>query len=166
MCEICLTSIFLFVDMAPKASMIGDLSTDEKLDGSNYDMWHWKIQFLLDDREVLEPLQVTMSALATKDKDDKDITSTEEYKTSLAAYQAWCKKDRKARYTMLYCMHDDLIGDFENYPTAKEMWDNIHSRYGQTSKTRLRALHLKWMTYTIGSSQSITEHVRSLQAML
>jgi len=43
MCEICLTSIFLFVDMAPNASMIGDLSTDEDLDGSNYDMWHQKI---------------------------------------------------------------------------------------------------------------------------
>ena len=63
-------------------------------------------------------------------------------------------------------MHDDLIGEFENYPTAKEMWDNIYSRYGQTSETRLRALHLKWMTYTIDSSRSITEHVRSLQAML
>jgi len=37
-----------------------------------------------------------MFAPATKDKDDKDITSTEDYKASLAAYQAWCKKDRKA----------------------------------------------------------------------
>jgi len=137
--------------MPPKTSMIGALSTDEKLDGSNYDMWHRKIQFLLDNREVLEPLSVTISAPATKNKDDKDITSTEEYKASLAVYQAWCKKDRKACYTMLYCMHDDLIGEFENYPTAKEMWDNIHSRYGQTSETRLRALHPKWMTYTIDS---------------
>jgi len=107
-----------------------------------------------------------MSAPATKDKDDKDITSTKEYKASLAAYQAWCKKDRKARYTILYCMHDHLIGEFENYPIAKEMWDNIHYRYGQTSKMRLCALHLKWMTYMIDSSRSITEHVRSLQAML
>ena len=41
---------------------------------------------------------------------------------------------------MLYCMHDDLIGEFENYPTAKEMWDNIRLRYGQASKTRLYAL--------------------------
>jgi len=107
-----------------------------------------------------------MSVPATKDKDDKDITSTEEYQASLVAYQAWCKKDHKVRYTMLYCMHDNLIGEFENYPTAKEIWDNIHFKYGQTLETRLRALHLKWMAYTIDSSRSITERLRTLQAML
>jgi len=119
--------------MAPKTSMIGDLSIDEKLYGSNNDMWHWKIQVLLDECKVLEPLQVTMSVPVTKDKDDKDITSTEEYQASLVADQGWCKKDRRAYYTMLYCMHDDLIGELENYPIAKEMWDNIQYRHGQTS---------------------------------
>ena len=76
------------------------------------------------------------------------------------------QKDRKARYTMLYYMHDDLIGEFENYPTVKELWDNIHYRYGQTFEMRLHALHLKWMIYTIHSSGSITEYVLTLQAML
>jgi len=85
MCEICLTSIFLFVAMAPKTSMIGDLSTDEKLDGSHYDMWCRKIQFLLNETKVLEHLMATMSVPATKDKDNKDITSTEEYQASLVA---------------------------------------------------------------------------------
>jgi len=37
-------------------------------------------------------------------------------------------------------MHDDLTDEFEIYPTAKEMWDNIRSRYSQTSETRLCAL--------------------------
>jgi len=37
-------------------------------------------------------------------------------------------------------MYDDLLNEFENYPTAKEMWDNIRLRYGQASKTRLYAL--------------------------
>jgi len=81
-----------------------------------------------------------MSVPATKDKGNKDITSTEEYHASLVAYQEWCKKDCKARYTMLYCMHDDLIDEFEFYPTAKKMWDNIRLRYGQTSETRLCTL--------------------------
>jgi len=31
---------------------------------------------------------------------------------------------------------------------------------------RFRALHLKWMTYTIDSNQSITKHVWTLHAML
>lgn len=36
--------------------MIGDLSTNEKLDRSNYDIWHRKIRYLLNEREVLETL--------------------------------------------------------------------------------------------------------------
>jgi len=37
-------------------------------------------------------------------------------------------------------MHEDLIDEFDIYPTTKEMWDNIRLRYGQISKTRLCAL--------------------------
>jgi len=124
--------------------MIGDLSTDEKLDGSNYNMWHRKIQFILDEREVLELLQITMSVPATEDKMTRTLLPLRSIKL------AWLRTKHGARkivrHAILYCMHDDLIGEFENYPTAKEMWDNIHYRYGQISKTRLRALHLKWMT--------------------
>ena len=113
-----------------KTSMFGDLFTNGQSDGSDYNMWSWKIEFLLNEHEVFEPLTTTMSVPLTKDKDNKDITATDEYQASLIAYQDWCKKDRKARYTMLYCTHDDLIDEFEIYPTAKEMWDNIRLRYG------------------------------------
>lgn len=38
--------------------MIGELSTSQKLDGSNYDMWKQKIQYLLNERDLLEHLTV------------------------------------------------------------------------------------------------------------
>ena len=63
--------IFLFVYMAFKTSTIGDLSTNEKLDGSNYDIWRRKIQFLLNEREVLEHLTATMSTPAAKDREQE-----------------------------------------------------------------------------------------------
>jgi len=85
MCEICLTSIFLFVDIRLQCLVF--LSTNGKLDGSNYNMWRQKIQFLLNERGVLEHLTATMFVPATKDKDNKDITSTEEYQASLVSYQ-------------------------------------------------------------------------------
>jgi len=77
---------------------------------------------------------------AYKDKDNKDITSIKEYQASFVEYQEWCKTDRETRYTMLYCMHDDLLDEFELYPTAKELWDNIRLRYGQTSEARLMCI--------------------------
>jgi len=110
--------------------MFGVLFTNGQLDGSNYDMWSWKIGFLLNGNDVFELLTTTMCVPTTKDKDNKDITSTNEYRPCLVAYQEWCKKDRKVRHTMLYCMHDNLIDEFEIYLVAKEMWDNTHLRYG------------------------------------
>jgi len=70
-----------------KTSMFGDLSTNGNLDGPNYDMWCWNIQFLLNEHEVFEHLTATMAVPATKDKDNKNITYAEEYQASLAAYQ-------------------------------------------------------------------------------
>nr|CAD1818748.1 unnamed protein product [Ananas comosus var. bracteatus] len=54
-------------------------------------------------------------------------------------YNKWIKEDRTARYTMLSAMQDDLIGQFEIFETAKDMWDNLKITFGQTSSTRLRA---------------------------
>lgn len=139
-------------------SMIGDLSTNEKLDGTNYDIWHRKIQYLLNEREVLDNLSIVMV-------EPKD-TESDRYNQELTAYQEWSQKDRSARYTMLYCMHNDLIGEFENCLTAKDMWDNLKVKFGQTSATRLRALTLKWMRYTMDTSHSVAEHLRIMSAMI
>ena len=45
--------------MASK-SIVADLNKGEKLDGDNYDIWHRKIQYILDEQEVLETFNYTM----------------------------------------------------------------------------------------------------------
>ena len=89
-----------------------------------------------------------------------------QYQESVEAYQDWSNKDRKACFTMLYCMHDDLIGEFEACPTAKDMWERLKVRFGQTSTTRLRTLHLKWMQYEMDSTRTRAEHLRTMSAMV
>ena len=34
--------------------IVADLNTGEKLDGENYNIWHRKIQYVLNEQEVLE----------------------------------------------------------------------------------------------------------------
>jgi len=98
----------------------------KKLDGSNYDMWKRKIQYLLNERDLLEHLTVAKLSSSDKDKDGKSIdTCIVQYQENLQAYQDWSNKDRRARFTMLYFMHNDLIGEFEICPTAKDMWDQL-----------------------------------------
>ena len=106
------------------------------------------IQYLLDDKDLLEHLTVTKFSPSDKDKDDKPIdTANVQYQESLKAYKNWSKKDRRVCFTMLYYMQDDLIGVFESCPMAKGMWDQLKIRFGQTSERRLRTLQLKWMQY-------------------
>ena len=69
--------------------------------------------------------------------DDKPIDfAFVQYQESLLDYQKWSNKDCRACFTMLYCMHDGPIGEFEGCPTTKDMWDKLKIRFGQTSTTR------------------------------
>ena len=49
------TCVMNVVNMATK-NVVANLTKGEKLDGTNYDMWHRKIQYLLNEQEVLETL--------------------------------------------------------------------------------------------------------------
>jgi hypothetical protein len=143
--------------MATKTS-ITEVTRDEKLLGDNYDIWHRKIQYLLNEKEVLETLTMEMEM--------PEEGNTAQHRRDMEAYQNWFKKDRSARFTMLSCMHDDLIGEFETYQTARAMWDQLKLRFGGTTATRLRAMNLKFDQYKLDPKHTMTEHLRAMSAMI
>jgi len=128
--------------MATK-NRIGYIQSNDKLDGTNYDICHLKVQFALNDGDMLDLLTSSMPTLADKDEQGRDITTTEQYQENPKVYQTWFKCGRPACYTMLSCMQDDLLGEFECFSTAKNMWLQLRIGFGQTSATRLRTLQLK-----------------------
>ncbi|GAV79942.1 hypothetical protein CFOL_v3_23404, partial [Cephalotus follicularis] len=87
--------------MAAK-NIIAYLNKSEKFDFENYDIWRRRIQYLLDEQEVLETLRQFMVEPEKR-----------------------CKKDCCARFTMLSSMNNDLIGEVEEYHTASEMWNAL-----------------------------------------
>ena len=84
----------------------------------------------------------------------------------LEAYESWVKKDRCACFTMLSSMHNDLIGEFDDYPNAQEMWNQLKITYGGTSATRLRVITLKFEQYVMDSKHSVAEHLRTMSALI
>ena len=84
----------------------------------------------------------------------------------LEAYQSWRKKDHCARFTMLISMHNDLIGEFESYGTAQDMWIALKEKFGETTVTWLRALTLKFDTFRMQRSDSMQKHLRKMSAMV
>uniref|UniRef100_A0A2N9IJL4 CCHC-type domain-containing protein n=1 Tax=Fagus sylvatica TaxID=28930 RepID=A0A2N9IJL4_FAGSY len=143
--------------MASKG-IAADLNKGEKLDGDNYDIWHRKIQYVLNEQEVLETLTHSLSAPEQGD--------TEQHTYDLATFESWRKKDRCARFTILSSMHDDLIGEFAEYPTAQELWKALKVRYGGTSATRLRGLTMKFDSYKMRSEHNMKQHLRAMSTMI
>ena len=101
----------------------------------------------------------SMPALADKDEQGKDITASKQYMENLKAYDPWLKRDRSAHYTILFGNHDDLLGEFERFFTAQDMWAQLKIMFDQTFATRLHTLQLKWIEYTIDYSLSISKHL-------
>ena len=90
---------------------------------------------MLNEQEVLETLTHSLS------KPNKG--STEQHQRDLAAYESWHKKDLCAHFTMLSSMHNDLIGEFEQYTTTQDMWKALKLRYGGTSAINLHGLTIR-----------------------
>jgi len=95
-------------------NIITDLNKGQKVDGENYDIWHRKVQYLLDEKEVLKILTQSMEA-------PPEEGNSPQHRRDVETYAQWAKKDRCARFVMLSSMHNDLISAFEDYKTAHEM---------------------------------------------
>ncbi len=54
-------------------------------------------------------------------------------------------------FTMLSNMHNNMIGEFEEYPTAQDMWKVLKMRDGRTSATRLHELAMRFDFYQMCS---------------
>ncbi|KAH0685572.1 hypothetical protein KY290_019644 [Solanum tuberosum] len=135
-------------------TIIAELNKGEKLNGDNYYIWHCKIQYILEEQEVLETPNHVMVELAGKD--------TQQHETNLETFQVWKKKNSIARITLLSSMTDDLMCEFESYPTAQAMWIALKDKFGGTSATNLRRLTIKFDTYRLCPNSSIRQHLREI----
>ena len=140
--------------------MSAELNQANKLIGTNYDMWRRKMEFLLIEHDLSTYLTTAMVAPI------EGAGTQAQYHRDLEIFEAWTKKDRRTRYIMLNRMHDDLIGEFENFPTAMAMWEQLKFTFSGTSITRLKSLVLKFETHRKDPKVSMTEHLRGMFSMI
>ncbi|KAK2978828.1 hypothetical protein RJ640_024811 [Escallonia rubra] len=140
--------------MATK-NVIADLVKGERLNGDNYDVWHKKMKFMLNEQELEEHLTKEM-VTPTEAQPLRDHT----------AYQKWNQKDRSARYTLLSSLQNDLIGQYDELPTCKALWEQLKFSFGGTSTTRLRSLVIKFEEYTKDPKHTMSEHLRVMSNMI
>ncbi|KAK2974282.1 hypothetical protein RJ640_016768 [Escallonia rubra] len=83
-----------------------------------------------------------------------------------AAYQKWNEKDHSACYTLLSSLQNDLIGQYNELPTCKALWDQLKFSFGGTSTTRLRSIVIKFEEYTKNPKHTMSEHLRVMSNMI
>ena len=140
--------------------MSAELNQANKLIGTNYDMWRRKMEFLLTEHDLSTYLTTEMVASI------EGAGTQAQYHRDLEIFEAWTKKDHHTHYITLNSMHDDLIGEFENFPTAMAMWEQLKFTFGGTSITRLKSLVLKFETHCKDPKVSMTEHLRGMSSMI
>ncbi|KAK2965811.1 hypothetical protein RJ640_025320 [Escallonia rubra] len=82
------------------------------------------------------------------------------------AYQKWNQKDRSARYTLLSSLQNDLIGQYDELPTCKALWEQLKFSFSRTSTTRLCSLVIKFEEYTKDPKHTMSEHLRVMSNMI
>ncbi|ONK79424.1 uncharacterized protein A4U43_C01F6230 [Asparagus officinalis] len=96
--------------MAATKNIVVDLNKGEKLNEKYYDVWHRKIQYLLEEQDMLETITQSMT--------EPEPGNTMQYKHDHEAFQAWKRKDHVARILMLSSMINDIMLRFERYWSA------------------------------------------------
>ena len=97
--------------MAATKSIVADLNHGDKLNEKNYDVWHRKIQYLLEEQDMLKTI--------TQPMDEPEQGTTAQHRRDLEAYQAYKRKDHAARILMRSSMKNDLMLRFERNCSAQ-----------------------------------------------
>ena len=69
------------------ATNISSMPVNEKLDGTDYDIWSLKVQFNLNNGDMVEFLRASLFAPAERDEHGNDVIASEQCKKKLKVYQ-------------------------------------------------------------------------------
>ena len=136
-------------------NIVAELNKGEKLNGDNYEIWSMKIQYVLEEQEALEALNIIM--------EEPEDSNTAQHKRDKEAFAAWKKKNSLVRITLLSSMENDVMREFRRFDNAKEMWEALVARFGHTSVTKLRQLTIRFDSYKKSHGQSMKQHLRKCQ---
>jgi hypothetical protein len=94
-------------------NIVAELNKDEKLNDKNYEIWVMKIQYVVEEQEVLTVLDHILT--------EPENCTTPKHISDSAAFESWKKKNFIARITLLSSMENDVMREFRQYEVAKEM---------------------------------------------
>ena len=94
-------------------NIVVELNKGKKLNEDNYEIWSMKIQYVLEEQEVLKILNNVMV--------EPEQDNTAQHRRDLEAYIAWKGKNSLARITLLSSMENEVMREYQKYEVAMEL---------------------------------------------
>ena len=85
-------------------NIVVKLNKGQKLNVDNFKIWSMMIQYVLEEQEVLETLKNVMV--------EPEAGNTAQHKRDKESYDAWSRKNKIARITLLSNMENDIMRIF------------------------------------------------------
>ena len=104
------------------ATTTNDYTRIDKFDGTNYHLWKFKMQMVLEEKDLWDVVDGTDERPAIEDGRDESELSAAEHRTLLEALKAWDKKDRRAKALICLSVKDSQMGHVRNAESAMEAW--------------------------------------------
>ncbi|TXG72586.1 hypothetical protein EZV62_001165 [Acer yangbiense] len=132
-------------------SIVAELNKGEKLNGDNYEMWHRKVQLILEEQEAFETLTNTMVEPLNG--------STAQHRRDMETYHTWKRKNRSS-------MTDALMCDYDGFGITQDMWITLKDKFGGTSTTKLMRLTIKFDIYKKRQNHDMRQHLGEMSNMI
>ena len=120
----------------------------EKLDGTNYHVWKFKMQLILEDKELYGVI------------DGSDVKSE---KAEGAA--DWAKRDKKARVTICLALSDSVLATVRSCDTAVSVWEKLASVFESKSLVNRLFMRRKLLTMKMGEGDALGTHINSIKTL-
>jgi hypothetical protein len=119
----------------------------EKFDGENFHLWKFKIQMILEEKDLW------------------DVVTGSSPFSSGSENDAWIKKERKALATMCLYLKDTQLLQVRQCTTAKEAWKKLTDIYENKSLTTRLFLRRRFFTIQMTEGTSMMDHIAKVRTL-
>ena len=148
---VCLSLVCVFVSVIVVIMSSVHMSTGvsiERLDGTNYHVWKFKMQLILEDKELFGVID---GSDAKPERAD--------------AVADWVKRDKKARVTICLALTDSVLATVRSCETAVSVWEKLASVFESKSLVNRLFTRRKLLTMKMSEGDALSTHINTLKTL-
>ena len=120
--------------------------TISKFDGTNYHLWKFKIQMVLEEKDLWDAL-------------------VEDRPTTIEEALVWDRKDRKAKAVICLALSDAQLMNVRSATSAVEVWTKLEALYEGKGLANRLFLRRRFFTISMAGGEAVLEYVNRVKEL-